>query len=190
MNYIKLAGLAGAMAWLAGCASTSHLVVNDRLGPAPNSVAPGKGEGSLAIYSARARADVDLNMAEWRWNNDFGKNEFLYEPAHSDYIIYTQGGEVFKHVRNSRDQDDDTPTLVTLPAGSYQVEAEAIDCHSDRVKVLLTVVIAPGQTTRAHLEGGWNPPVASGTELARLPCGRAIGWRAEASGYASARTGY
>ena len=54
------------------------------------------------IYSARTPADVDVNMAEWRYNNDFGKNEFLYEPAHTDYTIYARNGEVFKHVRNAR----------------------------------------------------------------------------------------
>ncbi len=43
-----------------------------------------------------------------------------------DYTIYAQNGEVFKHVRNARDPNDDTPTLVTLPAGSYKVEAEAL----------------------------------------------------------------
>jgi hypothetical protein len=142
----------------------------------------------LAIYSARTPADVDPNMADWRWNNDFGKNDFLYEPAHSDYTIYTQNGEVFKHVRNARDRSDGTPRLVMLPAGAYKVEAEAIDCSSERVKVLMTVVIKPGQTTLAHLQGDWNPPGQyNETELARLPCGRAIGWRVPEAGYASAQ---
>ena len=44
---------------------------------------------------------------EWLWNNDFGKNEFLSEPAHTDYTIYAQNGEVFKHVRNARNLNDD-----------------------------------------------------------------------------------
>jgi hypothetical protein len=77
----------------------------------------------MVIYLARTPANVDVNMAEWRWNNDFGKNAFLYEPAHTDYTIYTQNGEVFKHVRNARDMNDNTPTVVTLPAGSYRDSA-------------------------------------------------------------------
>jgi len=138
------------------------------------------------IFSARAPANVDINTAEWRWNNDFGRNEFLYEAAHSDYTVYAKNGEVFKHVRNARNASDDTPTVVTLPPGSYKVEAEAVNCDSDRVKVLMTVVIQPGQTTLANLEGDWN---AAGefkeTEVARLPCGRVIGWRAPEAGFAS-----
>ena len=46
---------------------------------------------------------------------------------------------------------------MTLPAGAYKVEAEAVNCDSSRVTVLMTVVIKPGQTTMAHLEGGWSP---------------------------------
>jgi len=186
MKYITAVALAGATAWLAGCASTPRVVVVEPVGPAPARVAPGVGDGSLAIYSARTPAIADVNVAEWRYNNDFGKNEFLDEPAHTDYTIYTQDGEVFRRVRNVRDPNDQTPTLVTLPAGSYKVEAEALNCDSHRVNVLMFVVIRPGQATIAHLEGDWNP---SGqykeTELATLPCGRIIGWRAPETGFAS-----
>src|ERR1039458_114238 len=186
MKYLSAVSLAGAMVWIAGCASVSHLVVVEPVGPGPTEGSHGTGEGALVIYSARASADVDINTAEWRWNNDFGKNEFLYEPAHSDYTIYAQNGEVFKRVRNARDMNDDTPKVVTLPAGSYKVEAQALDCDSSRVKVLLTVVVKPGQTTTAHLEGDWNPGVQDKeTELATLPCGRIIGWRAPEAGLAS-----
>jgi hypothetical protein len=129
-------------------------------------------------------------MKEWRWNNDSGKNAFLYEPAHSDYTIYSQNGEVFKHVRNARDPNDDTPTVVTLPAGSYKVEAEGVNCDANRVKVLMAVVIKPGQTTLAHLDGDWNPMGEyQGTEFAKLPCGRVIGWRAAEAGYAGIQPG-
>jgi major membrane immunogen (membrane-anchored lipoprotein) len=185
MKYLIAVSLAGAMLWLAGCASVSKVAVVEPVGPGPAQGSHGSGEGSLVIYSARASADVDINTAEWRWNNDYGKNEFLYEPAHSDYTIYAQNGEVFKRVLNSRNSNDDTPTMVTLPAGSYKVEAEAVDCDSDRVKVLMTVVIKPGQTTLANLEGGWGPTGQyKETEVAKLPCGRVIGWRATETGYA------
>jgi hypothetical protein len=190
MKYINVFALAGAMVWLAGCASASRVVVAEPVGPAPAGAAQGLGDGSLVIYSARTPAGVDVNMGEWRWNNDFGKNAFLYGPAHSDYTLYAQNGEVFKYVRNARDQDDATPAVVTLPAGSYKVEAEAINCDSDRVRVVMTVVVKPGQTTVAHLEGDWNPlGQFKETELARLPCGRVIGWRAAEAGYASTEPG-
>ena len=190
MKYLSAVSLAGAMVWIAGCASVSNVVVVEPVGPGPTEGSHGTGEGALVIYSARASADVDINTAEWRWNNDFGKNEFLYEPAHSDYTIYAQNGEVFKRVRNARNANDDTPTVVALPAGSYKVEAEAVNCDTDRVKVLMTVVIQPGQTTLANLEGGWSPMGQfQETQVAKLPYGRAIGWRAPEAGYAVVQAG-
>jgi hypothetical protein len=164
------------------------VVVVEPVGPAPTETVQGQGDGSLVIYSARTPADVDVNMATWRANNDFGNNAFLYEPAHTDYTIYTQNGEVFRRVHNTRSINDETPTVVTLPVGAYKVEAEAVNCDSIPVRVLMTVVIKPGQTTMAHLEGGWNPlSQDSGIELARLPCGRVIGWRAPEAGFATSQ---
>jgi hypothetical protein len=185
MRYIHAAALAAAVVGLVGCASAPRVVVNEPLGPAPSGISQIKGDGSMVIYSASTPADVDAYMAEWRWDNDYGKNAFLYEPAHTDYTIYTQQGEVFKHVRNSRDLNDDTPTVVTLPAGTYRVQAEGVNCNANRVQVLMTVVIKPGQTTLARLDGGWNPMGEyRETEVAKLPCGRIIGWRAPETGYA------
>jgi hypothetical protein len=186
MKYINAVAVAGAMVWLVGCASASRVVVVEPVGPGPLSGPQGAGEGSLVIYSARIPASIDINMETWRWNEDFGKNAFMYEPGHTDYTIYAQNGEVLQHVRNARGGNDDPPTLVSLPAGSFKVEAQGVDCNSSRVNVLMTVVIKPGQATMAHLEGGWNPgaPISE-TQVARLPCGRAIGWSAPEAGLAS-----
>ncbi len=190
MKYANSIALAGAMVCVAGCASAPQVAVTDPVGPGPMAGAPGMGDGSLVIYSARTPADIDINRETWLWNNDFGKNEFMYEPAHASYTILAQNGEVLRHVHNARSLNDDTPRLVTLPSGTYKVEAPAINCDGDRVTALLTVVIKPGQTTIAHLEGDWNPLVqGQGTELARLPCGRAIGWRAPEAGFASSQSG-
>jgi hypothetical protein len=176
MKYAYSIALAGAMIGLAGCASAPPVVVVDPVGPGPMAGSPSQANGSLVVYSARAPADVDVNRESWLWNNDFGKNEFLYEPAYAGYTIFARDGEVLQHVHNARNLDDDSPRLVPLPTGTYKVEAPAINCDGDRVMALMTVVIKPGQTTIAHLEGDWNP-VGQGheTELARLPCGRAIG---------------
>jgi hypothetical protein len=101
------------------------------------------------------------------------------KPRHTDCTIYARNGEVFKHARNARNMQDDVPTLVTLPPGSYKVEAEAVNCDASRVKVLMPGLIKPGQTTLAHLEGVWNPAGQFGeTQMARLLCERVIGWRA------------
>ncbi len=190
MKYLNAVVLAGAVLGLVGCASAPREVVVEPVGPGPMAGSPGKGDGAVVIYSARVPAYVDMNMDEWRYNNDYGKNAFLYEPAHTDYTIYAQDGKVVRHVSNARDLSDDTPTVVSLAPGTYQVEAQAIDCDSSRVDVLVTVVIKPGQTTLAHLEGGWQPAgPAEGTRLARLPCGRPIGWRASEGGFASNHQG-
>ena len=190
MKYANGAALAGAVVWLVGCASAPRVVVDEPLGPVPAGVAQGTGDGSLVIYSARTLADVDVCTAEWRWNNDFGKNAFLYESAHTDYTIYTPNGEVFKHVHNARGPNDDTPTVVTLPAGSYKVEAEGVNCDDNRVKVLMAVVVKAGQTSLAHLDGDWNPTGQyKEAEFAKLPCGRVIGWRAPEAGYADIQPG-
>ena|ERR1035437_1194764 len=157
MKYVNSVALAGAMVWLVGCASAPRVVVMEPVGPGPMAGSQGMGDGSLVIYSARTPANVDVNTETWLQNNDFGKNEFLNEPAHTDYIIYAQNGEVLQHVRNARNVSDDMPTLVSLPSGSYKVEAQGMDCDSSRVKVLMTVVIKSGQTKMAYLEGGWNP---------------------------------
>jgi hypothetical protein len=190
MKYTNIFVAVGAMVVLVGCASAPRVVVDEPVGPAPAGVPQGTGDGSLVIYSARTPANVDVCTEEWRWNNDFGKNAFLYEPAHTGYTVYAQNGTVFKHVRNARDPNDDTPTAVTLPPGSYKVEAEGVNCDANRVKVLMAVVIKPGQTTLAHLEGDWNPMGEyKQTEMAKLPCGRVIGWRAPEAGYAGIQAG-
>jgi hypothetical protein len=190
MKYASSIALVGTMVWVAGCASAPRVVVVEPVGPVPTGATQRVGDGTLVIYSARTPAVVDPNLEEWWWNNDYGKNPFLYEVAHTDYTIYTRDGAVLRHVRNARDPNDETPTLVTLPAGSYRVVAEGINCDSSRVTVQMTVVIKPAQTTMAYLEGDWNPMGEyRQTELARLPCGRVIGWRAPEAGLASTQPG-
>jgi hypothetical protein len=185
MKYASLLAMAAATMWLAGCASAPRVAVVDPVGPAPILGASGSGDGSLLIYSAPTPAYVDVNSQEWRLNNDFGKNEFLSEPAHTGYTVYAKTGEVVERVRNARDLSDETPSVVTLHPGAYKVEAKAINCDGTRITVILPVVIKAGQTTVAHLDGGWNPMGHQDTDLAKLPCGRVIGWRAAEGEFAS-----
>lgn len=186
MKYMSSVALGAAMVWLVGCASAPRVVVVEPLGPVPTGVSQGRGDGSLVIYSARVPANVEPSSWEWGLVNVFEQNELLNEPAHTGYTIYTRDGKVLKYVRNAHYQNGDMPTPVALAAGSYTVEAEGINCDSSRVKVLMVVVIEPGQTTLAHLEGNWQPAIEpTATGLAKLPCGRAIGWSASDLGYAS-----
>jgi hypothetical protein len=156
------------------------------VGPKPALGAKELKEGLLQVYSARQSAGVDPNLATFFWNIDFGKNEFLYQAAHTDYTIYGSDGKVFKRVRNARDFNDGTPAQVALPPGNYRVEAEAEDYPGARLRVSVPVLVEGGQTTAVHLGGDWRPGESvKGTELVRLPNGRPVGWHAAETAYAS-----
>jgi hypothetical protein len=45
--------------------------------------------------------------------------------AHSSYVIYRTDGTLFKSVENHISRSDETPEIVTLPVGSYIVEARS-----------------------------------------------------------------
>ena len=73
MNQLKSLLFAASAVALAGCASTKELTLNQPVGPAPQTgIAPAQ-EGFIQVYSARERAVVDPNMAEFRMNNDLGR---------------------------------------------------------------------------------------------------------------------
>ena len=66
-------------------------------------------QGYLTVYSATDRSE------------DGG---LLYY-AHSSYAIYTIDGRLFKRVENHLSATDETPEMVSLPIGSYIVEARS-----------------------------------------------------------------
>lgn len=178
MKQVNAMVLAGAVLGLAGCASPTKVAVLEPIGPSPAVTSVSGSDGYLQVYSAQQRADLGANMEEWRWNNDMGRNEFEYEPAHTDYTIYGQAGAPLEQVRNSRNPADGTPTLVPLPPGRYEIQAEARD-SSGTVEVRVPVVVEAGKTTRAHLEGGWKPHHRySDNQVVRLPDGEIAGWLA------------
>jgi hypothetical protein len=152
---LLLASIAGAWLCLTGCASQSRVVLLPPVGPAPAPTGRTESgsDGRLQVFSGRERAVEDVNMEEWRWNDDFGKNAFLYAPAHSDYSIYNSEGNLVERVRNARNEEDPQPAVVTLPPGHYEVKAEA---ENDRgtYNVRVPVVIRSGQTTTVRLAGG------------------------------------
>src|SRR5512133_3146239 len=101
MKHLSWITLTSTVIWLTGCASTPKISVLTPLGPAPNEHADPGNKGFLQVYSARQRAVVDPNAEEFFWNNDFGRNDFLWQSAHTDYRIYTSDGALFKRVRNA-----------------------------------------------------------------------------------------
>jgi len=63
--------------------------------------------------------------------------------AHSAYSIYTADGKFFKHVENHISLSDELPSLVTLPTGSYTIEARS-ESHG---YIRVPIVIAEGRRT-------------------------------------------
>jgi len=101
-------------------------------------------QGYLEVYSA---------------TDEFDDGGVSYH-AHSSYAIYTADGKIFKNVENHISRSDELPEIVTIPVGSYIVEA-----RSDRDGYIrVAVVIKAGRRTTLNLELGQQDTL---TRLAR-----------------------
>jgi hypothetical protein len=187
MTYSSSIAAAGAMLTLVGCASAPNVAVREPVGPAPTGQVGAIADGQLQVYSARQRAPVDLNVEEFLWNNDFGKNDFLYEAAHTGYSIFTRDGTLLQRVSNARSWNDGQPTLVALAAGCYKIEAEVEGDNGVSLVADVPVVIKAGQTTVVHLGRDWKPSSAPPDKHALVQAfdGRFIGWRGQCEEIAS-----
>jgi hypothetical protein len=176
MNYLSLIAASSAMVCLVGCATAAQFTVSEPVGPTPTERARSPDDSTLQVYSARVRAPVDVNREEFLWNNDFGRNDFLYEPAHTDYTIYYQNGKMFKHVRNAQGAGDPQPALMSLPPGRYEVVAYARGFGL----VTVPVVVEKGKCTIVNLQRTPNEVVAAvpKSEGVCLAGDRIVGWRA------------
>ena len=98
--------------------------------------------------------------------------------VHSSYNVENADGRTVRWVPNHVGDMDETPQLVPLATGIYQVVAESADYGQVRIQAL----IQAGQTTKLHLEGNgsWKPqtPAAQNNGLVRFPDGEPVGWRA------------
>jgi len=178
MKHTSTLILTGALIWMAGCASPTKIADLQPIGPAPASVSRNSGDGSLQVYSARQQVGFDPNVDEWLWNNDFGRNEFQYLSAHTDYAVYGQNGRLIQRVCNTLTENSAEPAPVSLPPGRYEIRAKAED-YAGALDVRVPVVIRAGQTTAVHLVNGWKPRRRfTRDELARLPDGELAGWLA------------
>ena len=178
MKHANTIALTGAVICLVGCAAPTKVAVLGPIGPAPTAQAQNRGNGYLQVYSARQEADIDVNREEWLWNDDFGRNGFLYDTAETGYAIYNHDGKLRERVSNLRNQSGLGPALVSLPPGLYEVRAEAED-HDSTIEVKFPVVIQAGRTTTAHLVSGWKPRHHyTDDEVVRLPDGDIAGWLA------------
>jgi hypothetical protein len=89
-------------------------------------------QGSLVVYSA---------------TDAFEDGDVPYY-AHSSYTIYTTNGKLFKNVENHISRSDEIPEVVTLPVGSYVIEARSEKDGYVRVRV----GIKPGRETVLDLD--------------------------------------
>ena len=89
-------------------------------------------QGSLVVYSA---------------TDAFEDGDVPYY-AHSSYAIYTTNGKLFKNVENHISRSDEIPEVVTLPVGSYVIEARSETDGYVRVRV----VIKAGRQTIVDLD--------------------------------------
>jgi hypothetical protein len=94
----------------------------------------GLAEGYLLVYSA---------------TDEFSDGDLVFN-AHSSYLIYTTDGKSFKTVENHMSRSDEIPERVSLPAGSYIVEARSANNGYVRVRV----VIKPSRLTLLDLDSG------------------------------------
>ena len=92
----------------------------------------GLAEGYLLVYSA---------------TDEFSDGDLVFN-AHSSYLIYTTDGNAFKSVENHVSRSDEIPERVSLPAGSYIVEARSANNGYIRVRV----VIKPSRLTLLDLD--------------------------------------
>ena len=58
--------------------------------------------------------------------------------AHTAYSIYMADGKFFKHVENHISLSDELPSVVTLPTGSYTIEARSESHGYVRVPIVIT----------------------------------------------------
>jgi hypothetical protein len=153
-----------ALVCTAGCASAWKIPDIQAVGPAPGSPAATAPGGYLRVYSASTE-------------NEFRGNAYYY--PHRSYFIYdAQGKTLVLRVQNNVGTNDETPALVSLPAGRYKVLAD----DEGYGRIMFPVVIRPRQTTLLHLDGAWEPPAhASASQVVRLPNGEYIGWSALAT---------
>jgi hypothetical protein len=143
---------------LAGCSSTP--VALAPVGPSPIYSLPTAGKGQLEVFSALS------GRVE-------GDNPTWYQ--HSDYYVCNTRGRRLEHVDNAIGEYSEAPRIVTLPPGKYIVKARAKGILLAEVPV----IIEPGQITKVHLDGNWQPQAtARKTELVKAPAGYPVGWRA------------
>ena len=139
LRYMTTRNLAVAMFVAVALVGTTRGSDTEKMAMAKGSAKPTElYQGSLTVYSVMDRFDDD--------------DVIYYE--YSSYAIYTINGKLFRHVENRVSSSDLIPEAVTLPAGSYVIEARS----APDVYVRVTVVIKTGRQTIVDLGSRGREP--------------------------------
>ena len=159
-NLNRCLALSSLVFLLAGCVGNRTFVVSQAVGPRLQSLQNGAGNGSLLVYSAWDGLDT--------LDPDHEK--------HTGYAIFSTRGTMIESVRNRCGSFDQEPMVVSLPVGTYRVEARATNLGF----VSIPVQIEENQTTIVYLDGMTKPRGVDPSDgnLIKLPNGQIVGWRA------------
>jgi hypothetical protein len=133
LRYLNTRNLAVAMFVALALLGTTRGNETEKTAPAKGMAKAGQlSQGSLVVYS-----ETDA----------FDDGDASYY-AHSSYTIYTNDGKIFKNVENHLSRSDEIPEVVTLPVGSYVIEARSEKDGYVRVRI----VIKTGRQTILDLD--------------------------------------
>ena len=133
LRHVTPRNLAVAMFVAVALLGTTRGSETETMAPATGTEKAGQlSQGSLVVYSA---------------TDAFEDGDVPYY-AHSSYAIYMTNGKLFKNVENHISRSDEIPEVVTLPVGSYVIEA-----RSERDGyVQVRIVIKAGRQTILDLD--------------------------------------
>src|SRR6476660_6536116 len=141
LRYVTTRNLAVVMFVALALLGTTHGNETEKTALAKGKAKAGQlSQGSLQVYSATDAFD------------DGGLPYY----AHSSYAIYTTDRKLFKNVENHISNSDEIPEVVTLPAGSYVIEARSERDGYVRVRI----VIKAGRQTILDLDSRERNPQA------------------------------
>ena len=122
LRHVTPRNLAVAMFVAVALLGTTRGSETETMAPATGTEKAGQlSQGSLVVYSAK---------------DAFDDGDVPYY-AHSSYAIYTTDGTLFKNVENHMSRSDEIPERVSLPAGSYIVDARSANKGYVRVRVVI-----------------------------------------------------
>ena len=150
-------------ALLAGCASGQHSLTLAPVGPPTHQPVAVNDNGTLVVFSAYEVTAIN-------------QGDYEHRRHYTDYKLFSKDGKLLQVVHNDSNTVLREATHVNLAPGQYRVVARA----NGYGLVTVPLVIAKGQLTTIHLEGGgpWENEVRNQADAVRLPDGQIVGWRA------------